>query len=69
MYGLLNWLPTFFSDFYGVEIADLGSYTLLPYIVQGGLGAASGFLAGACNKAERGGKDAVLDWRNVRGAL
>ena len=46
MYGLLNWLPTFFSDYYGVQIADLGSYTLLPYIVQGGLGAASGVLAG-----------------------
>ena len=46
MYGLLNWLPTFFNDFYGIQIADLGSYTLLPYIVQGGLGAASGILAG-----------------------
>ena len=46
MYGLLNWLPTFFNDFYHVEIADLGAYTLLPYIVQGGLGAASGILAG-----------------------
>jgi ACS family sodium-dependent inorganic phosphate cotransporter len=48
MYGLLNWLPTFFKDFYGVEIADLATYTLLPYIVQGGLGAASGVLAGVC---------------------
>jgi hypothetical protein len=46
MYGLLNWLPTFFKDYYQVEIADLASYTLLPYIVQGGLGAASGVLAG-----------------------
>eukprot|EP00200_Dunaliella_tertiolecta_P010630 CAMPEP_0202374722 /NCGR_PEP_ID=MMETSP1127-20130417/5492_1 /ASSEMBLY_ACC=CAM_ASM_000462 /TAXON_ID=3047 /ORGANISM="Dunaliella tertiolecta, Strain CCMP1320" /LENGTH=767 /DNA_ID=CAMNT_0048971947 /DNA_START=858 /DNA_END=3162 /DNA_ORIENTATION=+ len=45
MYGLLNWLPTFFKDFYKVEIADLAAYTLLPYIVQGGLGAASGVLA------------------------
>ena len=57
MYGLLNWLPTFFSDFYGVEIADLGSYTLLPYIVQGGLGAASGFLAGACEAGGRWGRE------------
>jgi len=46
MYGLLNWLPTFFSEYYGVQIADLGSYTLLPYVVQGGLGALSGLLAG-----------------------
>ncbi|KAF5840808.1 major facilitator superfamily domain-containing protein [Dunaliella salina] len=45
MYGLLNWLPTFFKDYYKVEIADLAAYTLLPYIVQGGLGAASGVLA------------------------
>lgn len=28
-----------------VELADLGSYTLLPYIVQGGLGVATGFFA------------------------
>ncbi|GIL53864.1 hypothetical protein Vafri_9379 [Volvox africanus] len=45
MYGLLNWLPTFFSDFYHVQLSDLGSYTLLPYVFQGGLGAATGFLA------------------------
>ncbi|EFJ49564.1 hypothetical protein VOLCADRAFT_59482 [Volvox carteri f. nagariensis] len=45
MYGLLNWLPTFFSEFYHVQLADLGSYTLLPYVFQGGLGAATGFLA------------------------
>jgi ACS family sodium-dependent inorganic phosphate cotransporter len=44
-YGLLNWLPTFFSDFYGVQLADLGGYTLLPYAVQGGLGVVSGLLA------------------------
>lgn len=36
MYGLLNWLPTFFADFYKVELADLGSYTLLPYVFQVG---------------------------------
>lgn len=28
-----------------VELADLGSYTLLPYVFQGVLGAATGFLA------------------------
>jgi ACS family sodium-dependent inorganic phosphate cotransporter len=38
MYGLLTWLPTFFSDFYNVQLGDLGGYTLLPYIVQVGLG-------------------------------
>lgn len=45
MYGLLNWLPTFFSDYYKVQLADLGSYTLLPYVFQGVLGAATGVLA------------------------
>ncbi|KAG2491886.1 hypothetical protein HYH03_009838 [Edaphochlamys debaryana] len=45
MYGLLNWLPTFFSEFYKVEVADLGSYTLWPYVFQGVLGAATGVAA------------------------
>ncbi|KAI8469007.1 MAG: major facilitator superfamily transporter [Monoraphidium minutum] len=45
MYGLLTWLPTFFSDYYGVEVQDLGGFTLLPYVVQGAVGAASGALA------------------------
>ncbi|KXZ55720.1 hypothetical protein GPECTOR_2g1270 [Gonium pectorale] len=45
MYGLLNWLPTFFSEYYQVQISDLGSYTLLPYVFQGLLGAATGFFA------------------------
>lgn len=34
MYGLLNWLPTFFSDYYEVQVGDLAGYTLLPYFVQ-----------------------------------
>jgi hypothetical protein len=41
-YGLLNWLPSFFKDHYHVEISQLASFTLLPYLVQGGVGAASG---------------------------
>lgn len=32
-------------DFYKVEIADLAAYTLLPYVVQGGLGALTGIAA------------------------
>lgn len=34
MYGLLTWLPTFFADYYGIQLGDLGGYTLLPYVVQ-----------------------------------
>ena len=33
-------------DFYDVELSQLASYTLLPYIVQGGVGLASGVIAG-----------------------
>lgn len=44
-YGLLNWLPSFFKDHYHVEVAELGGLTLLPFLVQGGVGAASGLLA------------------------
>ena len=47
LYGLLNWLPSFFEQQYHVEVSDLGSYTLLPYGVQGVVGAGSGVLAGA----------------------
>jgi ACS family sodium-dependent inorganic phosphate cotransporter len=36
MYGLLTWLPTFFNDYYKVELGDLGGYTLLPYLLQVG---------------------------------
>lgn len=41
-YGLLNWLPTFFRDVYHVEISQLASFTLAPYIVQGSVGLFSG---------------------------
>lgn len=40
--GLLNWLPSFFKDAYHVEIAQLATFTLLPYVVQGGVGAGAG---------------------------
>ncbi|WIA14336.1 hypothetical protein OEZ85_002865 [Tetradesmus obliquus] len=45
MYGLLTWLPTFFTDFYGVKLVDLGGYTLLPYLLQGVVGLGAGALA------------------------
>eukprot|EP00887_Chlorella_sp_A99_P007577 scaffold28.g7577.t1 len=44
-YGLLSWLPSFFKDHYHVEIAQLATFTLLPYVVQGSVGTASGVLA------------------------
>jgi len=45
MYGLLSWLPTFFSETQGIQVSDLGGYTLVPYVVQGGVGLVSGGLA------------------------
>mmetsp|Transcript_25907 Transcript_25907/g.66670 ORF Transcript_25907/g.66670 Transcript_25907/m.66670 type:complete len:585 (+) Transcript_25907:161-1915(+) len=47
LYGLINWLPTFFSEYYHVEISQLGGLTMLPYVVQGGMGAVSGVAADA----------------------
>jgi ACS family sodium-dependent inorganic phosphate cotransporter len=46
-YGLLNWLPSFFKDAYHLEIAQLATFTLLPYLVQGGVGAGAGIVADA----------------------
>ena len=40
--GLLNWLPSFFKDAYHVEISQLASFTLLPYVVQGSVGVVAG---------------------------
>jgi len=45
MYGLLSWLPTYFNEAQGVEIADLPAFTFIPYILQGVLGLGVGVLA------------------------
>ncbi len=34
MFGLLTWLPSFFSDYYGVSVGNLGGFTFAPYILQ-----------------------------------
>ncbi|CAB4422539.1 unnamed protein product [Rhizophagus irregularis] len=39
---LLNWLPTYYLDHFGVDIKYLGYFTVLPYIAQG----VSGFFVG-----------------------
>lgn len=56
-YGLLNWLPSFFKDHYQVEVAELGGLTLLPFLVQGGVGAASGGSCGVQGSGSRAGLD------------
>ena len=45
MYGLLSWLPTYFNEAQGVDIADLPAFTFIPYILQGILGLGVGVLA------------------------
>ena len=47
LYGLLNWLPTFFKEAQGVSLEDLPAFTFLPYVLQGVVGAASGLAADA----------------------
>ena len=47
LYGLISWLPTFFSEQYGVALADLPALTTAPYVLQGAVGLASGAAADA----------------------
>lgn len=44
-YGLLAWLPQFFMEHCGMQLSQLGSFTLLPYLLQGAVGASAGLLA------------------------
>eukprot|EP01068_Selenidium_serpulae_P012020 Selendium_serpulae@DN5758_c0_g1_i17.p1 len=45
MYGVLNWFPTYLSKLYDVDVADLSSYTALPYLFQGLVALGSGWFA------------------------
>jgi len=44
-YGLLAWLPQFFMEHCGMQLSQLGSFTLAPYLLQGAVGATAGLLA------------------------
>ncbi|ORX90561.1 MFS general substrate transporter, partial [Basidiobolus meristosporus CBS 931.73] len=43
-YVLLSWLPTYYKDVFNVDLNELGYFSVLPYIVQGLVGLASGFI-------------------------
>jgi len=43
--GLLAWLPQFFMEHCGMQLSQLGSFTLLPYLLQGAVGASASLLA------------------------
>ena len=45
MYGLLSWLPTYFNEAQGVDLADLPAFTFAPYILQGVVGFGVGIVA------------------------
>ena len=45
LYGLLNWLPSYIEQEFGVQVSDLAYFTALPYLLQGAVGLASGVIA------------------------
>jgi ACS family sodium-dependent inorganic phosphate cotransporter len=47
LYGLIAWLPTFFSEQYSIPLAGLPALTVAPYLLQGGVGVLTGFWADA----------------------
>lgn len=44
-YGLLAWLPQFFIEHCGLQLSQLGGFTLAPYLLQAVMGASAGLLA------------------------
>lgn len=45
MYGLLNWIPSFFTQTYGVDMSQLAFFTVVPYVAQAAVGVLSGYIA------------------------
>lgn len=45
LYGLLSWLPSFFSEQYGTSLSELPALTTVPYILQAVVGLAVGSFA------------------------
>lgn len=45
MIGLLSWLPSYYSDKFGVPLVDLGYITAVPYLAQTVVSAAAGYVA------------------------
>lgn len=61
MIGLLSWLPTYYSERFGVSLSALGGLTALPYLLQLGTSLFAGVFA---DRWIRTGKR-VLDVRNT----
>ena len=45
LYGVMNWLPSYIEHQFGVSVPDLANFTVLPYVLQGGIGLAAGVIA------------------------
>jgi MFS family permease len=43
-YVLLSWLPTYFEEYFGIDMQELSFYGVLPYLVQGLFGMVSGWI-------------------------
>ena len=41
----MNWLPSYIQHEFGVAVQDLASFTVLPYVLQGGVGLFAGIIA------------------------
>ncbi|KAF9353724.1 hypothetical protein BGX26_008517 [Mortierella sp. AD094] len=48
-----SWVPTFYLDFYGVDVGKIGYYAVLPSAIQGIVGLTAGYL----------GDKATQDWK------
>ncbi|KAF0544038.1 MFS general substrate transporter [Gigaspora margarita] len=44
-YIMLNWLPTYYLDHFGLDINKLGYFSVVPYILQGTMGFVVGIIA------------------------
>lgn len=44
-YGLLAWLPQFLIESCGLQLSQLGAFTLAPYLMQAAVGAGAGLMA------------------------
>jgi ACS family sodium-dependent inorganic phosphate cotransporter len=45
LYGIMNWLPSYIEQQFQVPVGDLDQFTVLPYLLQGGVGMMAGICA------------------------
>jgi len=45
LYGIMNWLPSYIEQQFQVPVGNLDQFTVLPYLLQGGVGVMAGICA------------------------